>query len=1505
MHQRSEILGRREPLVYVQLLSNWLIPVFFLFVSLFPTPALAQDTSCDEVPLTLRIEGVGSTELFTILCGEEVYISLPDLFDFLQIRNSTSDGFTSIEGYLLNQNDFFYIDVDQMELAYRGETIELEERDLKKTSTNFYLKSDIFEEVFQMEISSSIRTMSLSIAPNFELPIIRLARQKKLRENLSHLNTGVIAADTSLSKENPLFLLGVVDWNINLNQRSTAKSYNRFDLGLGGSLLGGDFSSRFHYNNTTKFDHQNQFYRWQYVNNDNAALRQISLGKIGTRSISTLFRPVIGFQLTNAPTYLKKSFGTYELSDYTESDWMVELYINGLLIDFKQADAAGFFSFDVPLMYGSTDIQLRYYGPYGEEQTIERQFNIPFVFMSKSELEYSLSGGMVEDGENTVFANARMNYGLTRSISLGGGVEYLSSLENHPLIPFLNTAVRLPGNTLFSAEYAHNVGLKGNLSYTSPSNLRLELKYAKYEEEQEAVLFTFLEERELLLSTPFTLGKFQGNSRLRIRQNTLRNSSFVNPEWFLSIRAFRVNLNFTTNAFFRENDDPLIYSRLSSSIMLPKQITFTPQLDYEHNSRSLSAVQGQLRKRIFRSGYVRTNYEYNFNFDQFSFGIGLNFNAGFSRFSLSSNTNNRESSFTETASGSLLLGPSLAHSSLSNRTSMDRAHVKFVAFLDINGNGVNDKEEPQLQGIKVTSISGGQKIDADDGAILFREMEPYMEHHFIINTDHLNRIAWRVKDKRLNVYLSPNQVRLVEIPVSILGEVGGYVLNSTGKGLGGIKIQILDEKQELVKQLVSESDGFFSYLGLKSGAYSAQLDQEQLKNLKLESNGPFNFEILNTEEGDFMDNLEFFLSETEGLKAKLQEFAAEADKKPENEEDLQEKETSEAVVDKSAISEEGKDKQSATRPSEENLQNAPVQKKKHVSKEDLVYKVQFLTSKEPFSEGDEIFKGLRHIETEKTLSGYNYLWGKTTLPEEATKLQNELKRSGFKDAYVVHYYNGERISVKEAISIRNGNVPKSQYPPVVVSEEIRQAKDLPSENEQAGLNFKVQIAASEVQLEPTDARFMGLEDVEQYRHEGMYKYTSGNFRFFSEANQYKRALREQGITDAFVVPFQDNKRMDRGQARGYIYFRDSSIKGIGGISLQTIDAVGRLFSTTLSEADGSFITPNLRPGVYTLRLDEEELSRIGMETEQPNMNIRIDEEGHLQNPGIEFFIRAKENKVPASSIGETNDGLVFKVQVLASVPKLPLNDPLLMGLKNVQRYKHDGLFKYTVGESTKLEEIRKVRSDVLRQGFKGAFIVPFLNEVRVNLQEMYGQILLRSGSEKQGLEGINIYIFNKDGKQVANLVSDRDGKISFIGFKPGKYTARLDMGELEKLRLRTENTVLEFEIQRNTEGKIKDPVVFTLGRTAAYIPETEVKSNSTEYRVQLAASNVPLGPNHPSLKGMQNVSMYRHNGMYKYTIGSFHSLREARDLMKKLEASHKFSFFIVGFKEGKRVMVVE
>lgn len=85
--------------------------------------------------------------------------------------------------------------------------------------------------------------------------------------------------------------------------------------------------------------------------------------------------------------------------------------------------------------------------------------------------------------------------------------------------------------------------------------------------------------------------------------------------------------------------------------------------------------------------------------------------------------------------------------------------------------------------------------------------------------------------------------------------------------------------------------------------------------------------------------------------------------------------------------------------------------------EGLVYKVQFLTSKEALPSNDPRFHNLGNVYSYDHNGLTKYIWGKTRLKHEAYRLKRELQRNGFNDAFVVYFYNGKRISPKEAAAI--------------------------------------------------------------------------------------------------------------------------------------------------------------------------------------------------------------------------------------------------------------------------------------------------------------------------------------------------------------------------------------------------------------------------------------------------------------------------------------------------------
>lgn len=73
-------------------------------------------------------------------------------------------------------------------------------------------------------------------------------------------------------------------------------------------------------------------------------------------------------------------------------------------------------------------------------------------------------------------------------------------------------------------------------------------------------------------------------------------------------------------------------------------------------------------------------------------------------------------------------------------------------------------------------------------------------------------------------------------------------------------MNIFDAKGNVAARILSEGDGYFTYLGLKPGVYRAEIDKEQLANLGYSvTSENTSFEILVDQYGDIVDNLEFTL----------------------------------------------------------------------------------------------------------------------------------------------------------------------------------------------------------------------------------------------------------------------------------------------------------------------------------------------------------------------------------------------------------------------------------------------------------------------------------------------------------------------------------------------------------------------------------------------------------------------------------------------------------------------
>lgn len=75
---------------------------------------------------------------------------------------------------------------------------------------------------------------------------------------------------------------------------------------------------------------------------------------------------------------------------------------------------------------------------------------------------------------------------------------------------------------------------------------------------------------------------------------------------------------------------------------------------------------------------------------------------------------------------------------------------------------------------------------------------------------------------------------------------------------------------------------------------------------------------------------------------------------------------------------------------------------------------------------------------------------------------------------------------------------------------------------------------------------------------------------------------------------------------------------------------------------------------------------------------------------------------------EKKDGkapVIYKVQILSSDKKIPLNSPKFKNVEKPGEYMDKGIYKYTSGEFLNKEDATKLQNTLLKNGFKDAFVI--------------------------------------------------------------------------------------------------------------------------------------------------------------------------------------------------------
>jgi N-acetylmuramoyl-L-alanine amidase len=145
------------------------------------------------------------------------------------------------------------------------------------------------------------------------------------------------------------------------------------------------------------------------------------------------------------------------------------------------------------------------------------------------------------------------------------------------------------------------------------------------------------------------------------------------------------------------------------------------------------------------------------------------------------------------------------------------------------------------------------------------------------------------------------------------------------------------------------------------------------------------------------------------------------------------------------------------------------------------------------------------------------------LPEIKNEVSTDNQEKPPKDVkeIIENYKNSKKDSAKTE------NKSKEKEPEV--KSKDTEAKE--SDPEELVVEYKVQFASSDKELDLTDPKFSAVEGGSYYKVGSFLKYTSGRFKTSAEAFKHQKKLAESGFKDCFVVAFKNGQRIDLKEAK--------------------------------------------------------------------------------------------------------------------------------------------------------------------------------------------------------------------------------------------------------------------------------------------------------------------------------------------------------------------------------------
>ncbi len=808
-----------------------------------------QDTTADEVLLRVRVERGPSRVMAAYARDSLVLLPVAGVLELAGVaaepRGGRRDGVA-----LLGAGRRVVLALAEGLITRGDSSLGVSPGEWLVRDTTLYLASGPLAWALGVHANVSWSDLEVGLTQTDSLPAVVRAERDARRAAL--LAPAAVPAEApAVAVRRPLADGGLLDWALTSASDDLARDWV-LQLGAGaeaagGSLeLGGQFQGAGDAFGRTRASWTRAWERLGWV-------RQSRLGDAILAGPDP--RSVFGAVVTNAPFLREAAFGSDLLAGRVPAGWEAEAYRFAQLVGYMPPQEQAGFRMPVPVSYGPNPTDLVLYGPHGEVVRTSATFVVPAERLPASRFEYALGGGGCRDDVTCRAAgNLDLRYGVSERVTVQGGMQFLSRPgDGGRAYPYALASVgitRALGVTLQGALRGY---VRARADLDPSPDLHVSLDHAVYDTTGAGEFAGRLPGRTRSTGDAFWRPRVLGGA-LYFTGSLLRATRDSTTADMQSLAAnvtgmgARASLGVHRAAFATRGLPASRAAGLDAALQATLagpgralrgvfvRAAVRTECPAELGGCGQEVVQaglsvGRMLWRVLRVD-VGASWQRGWR------GPGLDLSVQTTLPYLRATSRNvwtpdAPVSGAQSFEGSVRWDRAGGRVELGSGRSLGRAGVSGVVFLDENGDGRQDGEEPGLPGVQVRV---GSIVVRTDSAGRYRVFDLVPFERTVVEVDSLSFAdpTYVAAEARLAITTAPNVSR--QVPVAVLqgGEVSGRVAWEGHDGaLGGLRVVFRDQARGTESAVTTFSDGTFYAMSLRPGAYWVYLDVDQAAQLHL------------------------------------------------------------------------------------------------------------------------------------------------------------------------------------------------------------------------------------------------------------------------------------------------------------------------------------------------------------------------------------------------------------------------------------------------------------------------------------------------------------------------------------------------------------------------------------------------------------------------------------------------------------------------------------------------